>query len=478
MKWRKIAIALLLWVTLPGGASAAEAPVDGKSNAGSVRTSPNIVFILADDMGWPDLSCYGNKFIETPVIDRLASEGILFTDFYAATPVCSSTRSTIQTGQYSGRTGITDFIPGHWRPYEKLIVPKIDHHLKAGIKTPGNALGESGYVTGHFGKWHLGNQPNKHGYQITERALGSAFAKWHPSKELGPKRIDFLTDASIWFIEQNRDQPFFLTVSHFAVHIPLEARESTISKYEEKEKPVEGVNNPRYAAMTDDLDASVGRILETLKDLDLAKNTIVVFASDNGGLRQMYTKVGELVSSNAPLRDEKGSLYEGGIRSPFIVRWPGVVKPGTVSHEPSTTADLLPTFCEMAGLKLQAQTIDGTSLVKVLKNPDAAQIIVEPRAGALSIDSGRSLVGIPSLPIPIPFAGAVTSPELSLYTADRQYSVAKIALLAYDAETRKHRFSTGPLEGQSYHHFYRFLGFFNWKSTDIQEKSRTFFKNN
>ena len=260
------------------------------------QEKPNIVFILADDMGWPDLSCYGNKFIETPVIDQLAAEGIKFTDFYAATPVCSSTRSTIQTGQYSGRTGITDFIPGHWRPFEKLIVPEIDHHLKDGIKTPGNALGEAGYVTGYFGKWHLGrdaaHMPNKHGYQITERELGPEFKKWRPSKEQGPKKIDFLTDASIWFIEQNKDKPFFLTLSHYAVHIPLEGHEATIAKYDKKKKPAEGVNNPRYAAMTEDLDTSVGRILDKLKDLDLEKNTIVIFASDNGGLRQIYTKVG------------------------------------------------------------------------------------------------------------------------------------------------------------------------------------------
>lgn len=343
---------------------------------GQTQEKPNIVFILADDMGWPDLSCYGNKYNETPVIDKLASEGIKFTDFYAATPVCSSTRSTIQTGQYSGRTGITDFIPGHWRPFEKLIVPEIDHHLKDGVKTPGDVLAAAGYATGYFGKWHLGNdaahQPNKHGYQVTERELGKAFVKWRPTKDRGPKKIDSLTDAGIWFMEQNKDKPFFLTVSHHAVHIPLEAREATIAKYEKKEKPPVGVNNPRYAAMTEDLDTSVGRILDKLKELNLEKNTIVVFASDNGGLGKIYTGVGEVVSSNTPLRDEKGTLYEGGMRSPLIVRWPGVVKPGTVSHEPTTTADLMSTFSEMAGAELPSQPIDGLSLVGILKNPDLA----------------------------------------------------------------------------------------------------------
>lgn len=340
------------------------------------QEKPNIVFILADDMGWPDLSGYGHRFHETPVLDQLASEGIKFTDFYAATPVCSSTRSTIQTGQYSGRTGITDFIPGHWRPFEKLVVPEIDHHLKEGVRTPGNVLGDAGYVTGYFGKWHLGDdaahQPNKHGYQITEHELGQAFKKGRGGIKPGPKKIDFLTDASLWFIEQNKDKPFFLTLSHHAVHIPLEANEATVDKYEKKGKPAGGVNNPRYAAMTEDLDTSVGRVLGKLKELGLEKNTIVVFASDNGGLEKIYTGVGELVSTNAPLRDEKGTLYEGGIRVPMIVRWPGVVKPGTVSHEPATTADLLPTFCEMTGAKLPSQSIDGSSLVNLLKDPGAS----------------------------------------------------------------------------------------------------------
>ncbi|MCF6313390.1 MAG: sulfatase [Verrucomicrobiales bacterium] len=333
---------------------------------------PNIVFILADDMGWPDLSCYGNQFNETPVIDRLASEGIKFTDFYAATPVCSSTRSTIQTGQYSARTGITDFIPGHWRPFEKLVVPKIDHHLKEGVKTPGDVLGAAGYATGYFGKWHLGREaqhlPNKQGYQMTERELGKVFNKAHPRSEKGPKSIDFLTEAGIYFMEKNKEKPFFLTISHYAVHIPLEAREATIAKYEKKEKPAIGVNNPRYAGMTEDLDTSVGRILAKLKELGLEQNTVVVFASDNGGLRKIYTGVGEVVSSNAPLRDEKGTLYEGGMRVPLIVRWPGAVKPGSVSHEPTTTADLLSTFAEIAGASLPAQPIDGASLVGIFKD--------------------------------------------------------------------------------------------------------------
>lgn len=337
---------------------------------------PNIVFILIDDMGWPDLACYGNDFNETPVIDKLCADGMKFTDFYAATPVCSSTRSTIQSGQYSARTGITDFIPGHFRPFEKLIVPPIENVLPAGLKTPGDALKAAGYATGYFGKWHLGNDktqgPDTRGYEVTVLTLPKGFQKSRTTKEPGPKQIDLLTDQTLWFIEQNKDKPFFVTLSHHAVHIRLEATEELIEKYEMKPKPDHGVNNPVYAAMTENLDTSVGRIVDKLDELGLADNTIVVFTSDNGGLHKIYTGVGEEVSTNAPLRDEKGTVYEGGVRVPMIVRWPGVVKPGTVCHEPTTTADLMSTFCEMAGARVPDQPIDGTSLVPLLKNPQAA----------------------------------------------------------------------------------------------------------
>jgi len=334
---------------------------------------PNIVFLLIDDMGWPDVACYGHGFHETPVIDQLARDGVKFTNFYAATPVCSSTRSTIQTGQYSARTGVTDFIPGHWRPYEKLVVPPIDHHLRENVETPGDALKAAGYATGYFGKWHLGNgpkfAPDQHGYDVTERQLGAKFQKWRGKKPRGPKTIDYLTDATIWFIEQHKDEPFFITLSHHAVHIPVQATAKTTAKYEAKPKPSAGVNHPVYAAMVEDLDTSIGRILDKLDEMKLSENTIVVFTSDNGGLQTIYTGVGEVVSTNAPLRDEKGTLYEGGIRVPMIVRWPGEVKRGTVCDEPTTTADLLPTFCAMASADTPEQPIDGTNMVPLLKNP-------------------------------------------------------------------------------------------------------------
>jgi arylsulfatase A len=351
-------------LTLPGLArptSAAEA------------SRPNILFLLIDDMGWPDIGCFGHEFHETPVIDSLSRQGMRFTDFYAATPVCSSTRSTIQSGQYSARTAITDFIPGHWRPFEKLIVPEIEHHLQTGVQTPGDVLKSAGYKTGYFGKWHLGNgakfAPEKHGYEITERQLTAAFQQSRKGKARGPKSIDFLTDAALWFLQENHDKPFFLTVSHHAVHIPVEGEETTIAKYRAKTKPENGVNHPIYAAMTEDLDTSIGKLLAKLDELKIAENTIVVFCSDNGGLRKIYTGVGEVVSTNAPLRDEKGTLYEGGIRVPMIVRWPGTVAASTSCSVPTTTADLLSTFAEMAGAELPDQPIDGASLVSLLRDP-------------------------------------------------------------------------------------------------------------
>ena len=334
---------------------------------------PNIIFILSDDMGWADPACYGHQFHETPVIDQLARDGVRFTNFYAATPVCSSTRSTIQSGQYSARTRITDFIPGHWRPFEKLIVPKVDSHLSTTIQTPGHLLADAGYVTGYFGKWHLGtkreHQPDHFGYQVTENQLSDAFTRSRVGLGDGPKRIDFFTDAAIWFIKENQERPFFLTVSHRAVHIPVEANKETKTKYAQKPKPDTGINHTVYAAMTEDLDASIGRILDTLEKLNLSEKTVVVFTSDNGGLQKTATGVGDTFTTNDPLRDEKGSLYEGGIRVPMIVRWPNVIPAGFTTDAITTTADLLPTFCDLAGAIKPDQIIDGMSFSKVLMRP-------------------------------------------------------------------------------------------------------------
>ncbi len=340
-------------------------------------TKPNIILILIDDMGWPDPTCYGHAFHETPNIDQLANDGVRFTDFYAACPVCSPTRASIQAGQYQARLHLTDFIPGHWRPFEKLIVPENAPYLPLEIVTPAELLNSSGYTTAYFGKWHLGpdsHNPDKQGYQTSLVTKGRHFAprfKTTPKSDV-PKNAylgDFLTDKTIEFMQQNKTHPFFVQLSHYAVHIPLEAKQREIVKYQQKPKPTTGVNNPVYAAMVAHVDQSVGRIVKALDELQLSDNTIVIFTSDNGGLRQTFSG-GETVSTNAPLRDEKGSLYEGGIRVPLIIKWPGVAKAGTTCEEPTISVDFWPTLAEIGEAKLKEhQIIDGLSLVPLIKDP-------------------------------------------------------------------------------------------------------------
>jgi uncharacterized sulfatase len=239
----------------------------------------------------------------------------------------------------------------------------------------GDVLQAAGYVTGYFGKWHLGGQgqqPRDRGYEVTQDQLGDDFRQWRKNNEPGPKRIDLLTDQTLWFLARYAQQPFFVTLSHHAVHIPVDGRDETMRKYQRKPPPAEGVNHPVYAAMVEDLDRSIGRILEGLDHRGLTQRTIVVVTSDNGGLRKNYLGVGDPITTNAPLRDEKGTLYEGGIRVPMIVRWPGVIEPGSICRQPATTADLLPTFCDVVGTPVPNQPIDGTSLLALLRRPSRA----------------------------------------------------------------------------------------------------------
>ena len=315
-------------------------------------------------MGWTDVGCYGSKFHETPHIDRLADQGMKFTDAYAACPVCSPTRASIMAGQYPARIGITDFIPGHWRPYEKLIVPENQLHLPLESVTLGDMLKEQGYTTCYIGKWHLGRQgysPDKQGFDKV--ILGV--------KNQNDKQVTGFTDQAITFIEEKKQEPFFLYLSHHTVHIKLEAPKELVEKYEKKPKPASGVNHPVYAAMVEHLDTSIGRIMKKLDDLDLADRTIVIFYSDNGGLYQAYGGYRgkrESVTTNAPLRDEKGTVYEGGIRVPLIVRWPGVIRPRTTCKVPVTSVDFYPTFLDILGARGPAkQPLDGESILPLLQ---------------------------------------------------------------------------------------------------------------
>lgn len=336
---------------------------------------PNIVVILIDDMGWGDLGCYGNPYHETPNIDRLAAEGMRFTDAYAAAPVCSPTRAAIMTGKYPARLGITDFIPGHWRPWAKLRVPPILNQLPLEEVTLAELVKPAGYVTGYFGKWHLGGRdffPDRQGFDEWVVTSGRHFAprfRTVPPEDVpdGTYLADYLTEKALHFIRKHHSEPFFLFLSHYAVHIPLEAKPELIEKYRRKPRPRSGIQNPVYAAMVEHVDQSVGRILALLAELGIEDITLVIFTSDNGGLRQRFDGQGPLVSSLEPLRGEKGTLYEGGIRVPLIVRWPGVVEAGKTTDQLACSIDIFPTVAEATQQTVPKEwKVDGTSLLPLL----------------------------------------------------------------------------------------------------------------
>jgi uncharacterized sulfatase len=354
---------------------------------------PNIVFILADDMGWADLPVYGNRFNEAPNLTKMAESGIRFTNAYAAGPVCSPTRASIMSGQYPARVGITDFITGHWRPYEEVIVPKNrNQYLPLEIYTLGEAMRDAGYATGYFGKWHLGGgkyYPKNQGFDISNVYQGGGFFHYADRMEQpievqpGTLLSEALTDLSIDFIGKNRDRPFFLYLAHYDVHVQLDADSALIQKYLQKEKTGGYPCNAVYAAMVEHVDNSLGRILDGLDELGLAQNTLVVYFSDNGGLISRFDRIplvarskqylyeGDtllyIASSNKPLRAEKGTVYEGGIREPLIVQWPGKINGGQVSDAIISSVDFFPTFAELAGVELPStQVFDGESLLEVL----------------------------------------------------------------------------------------------------------------
>lgn len=333
---------------------------------------PNLVLILADDLGWADLPLYGNTFHETPALDRLAAGGMRFTQFYAGA-VCSPTRANIQSGRNEARFGITQHIPGHKRPFAKLIDPPVPRQLPLEVETFAERLGAAGYATGYFGKWHLGSE----GFGPVEQGWKTALEC--PKHDVppavnggnGPKRTaEFLTGKAVEFIEANRERPFVLQVSHYAVHIPLSTTPVLLEKYRNK-PPMPGYpSRPEYAGLLEELDQSVGGIVAAIDRLGLSARTLVVFVSDNGGLE--HSQSGSLYTSNKPLRGEKGMLYEGGIRVPAIVSWPGVVPAGTVCGTPAVTMDLYPTFLELAGVKDPKHLpLDGVSLASVLRAPGA-----------------------------------------------------------------------------------------------------------
>ena len=358
------------------------------------ETSWNIVLILVDDLGWTDLGVMGSTFYETPNIDRLADEGMRFTNAYAATTVCSPTRASILTGQYPARLHVTDWIRGHERPWAKLRVPDWLHRLPRPALTIAEALGRAGYVSAPIGKWHLGDassRPETHGFDLNvagdHRGQPPSYhapfgiptlkddepdGEDEPDGDDDPDGAEYLTDRltdeAITFVSDNRDHPFFLYLPYYTVHTPIEPEADRLMKYEAKATPVEGhwaQRNPGYAAMIESLDDGVGRLLEALDTVEIADRTVVIFASDNGGLVLPLSPWGR-VTSNWPLRSGKGSAYEGGVRVPFIVRWPGATAPGAVDDTLVISADILPTILEITGER-RRRPVDGSSLVSLLR---------------------------------------------------------------------------------------------------------------
>jgi arylsulfatase A-like enzyme len=338
---------------------------------------PNIVFILADDLGYTDLACYGSKYYETPNIDRLAAEGVRFTDGYTCGANCQPTRAALISGQYGPRTGV--YTVGNidrfnWRSRPLRPVNNVTS-LPLEKVTIADALQKAGYATGMFGKWHLGkgdHHPAKRGFDEAIESSGVHFNfKTDPVVEYpqGQYLADFLTDRAVDFITRHKDEPFFLYLPHFGVHAPHQAKPELVERF--KSKPaVGGHENPAYAAMIASVDESVGRVLATLDELGLDDNTLVIFSSDNGGVGS-YKSVGlpkSGITNNRPLKGGKGTFYEGGIRVPYIFRWPGVAEAGQTNSSPIISVDLYPTLLEVSGAQRPADyPLDGVSYASLLK---------------------------------------------------------------------------------------------------------------
>lgn len=349
----------------------------------AAKAPPNIIFILADDLGYTDLACFGSKYYETPNIDRLAAQGLKLTSYHNCQN-CQPTRAALMSGQYGPRTGVYT-VGGIGRfEWETRPLRPVDNVDKLPLEkiTVAQQLKTAGYATGLFGKWHLGEDAEHHpaarGFDEAIVSMGVHFdfkTKPPVAYPKGTYLADFLTGHAETFIRKHKDHPFFLYLPHFGVHSPKQAKEALIARFKDK-PPVGGHHDPVYAAMIASVDESVGRVMAVLDELKLAENTVLIFSSDNGGVggyKREGIKKGGDTTDNAPLRSGKGSLYEGGTRVPFIVRWPGVVPPGTSCGTPAIHVDIFPTFLELAGAKVpETQPLDGESLVPLFRDPAAA----------------------------------------------------------------------------------------------------------
>jgi len=339
---------------------------------------PNIVLLLLDDLGWRDFGCYGSTIYETPSVDRLASEGVRFTDAYAACPVCSPTRASIMTGKYPARLHLTDWIAGRkqW-PAARVLTPQFEQQLPLRETTIAEALKPLGYRTASIGKWHLGGDgfhPENQGFDVNiagnhRGSPASYFGPFDMPNLKGGTKDDYLTEkltgAAEKFIEESANRsPFFLYLPEYTVHIPLQARQEAVDKYRLKfgNQPYP---NPIYAAMVESFDIALGRLRAKLDQLKIADNTVILVTSDNGGLRY-EGRSRNAVTDNSPLRAGKGHLFEGGIREPLIVHWPGVTRAGSSIDTPVSSIDLLPTIVQMAGGSAP-RNLDGVSLTGLLR---------------------------------------------------------------------------------------------------------------
>jgi arylsulfatase A-like enzyme len=385
------------------------------SRAQQVSKSPNIILILADDLGWADLQCYGSTFYETPNLDRLAAKGIRFTNAYASSPVCSPTRASILTGKYPIKTGVTDWIVGRQNKgkgavYEKMIAQPFNYFLPLEEETIAEVALKNKYKTFIAGKWHLGeeekNWPEANGFQINKGGFskgspagykndstGGFFTPYNnPRLADGPKGeylTDRLTNESIAFMEQNKTAPFFLMYSMYAVHNPMQAPAELIKKYQAKKTILNLPDSvrfrkdepwtkfekgwkrrtvqdyPVYAAMIENMDENIGRLLNKIDSLGLTDNTIIIFTSDNGGLS---TAEGS-PTNNGALRAGKGWLYEGGLRVPLIITWLGNIKAGQVSEMPVSSVDIFSTFYKAIYKNdVKNKAVDGKDIIGLVAN--------------------------------------------------------------------------------------------------------------
>jgi arylsulfatase A-like enzyme len=353
----------------------------------SSQKRPNIVLFLVDDLGWGDFGCYGDTFHDTPNIDRLASEGIKFTNAYAAAPVCSPSRASLLTGKWPARLHLTQWIPGTIYPRKKLLEPSQTQHLGHSIPTIAEQLKRVGYQTAAIGKWHLGGDgylPEDFGFDtnIAGDINGSPpppnnyFGPFQFHNLTGYTKDDYLTEVLTKkmdeFLERAAPKgPFFLYMAEYAVHIPLQERQALVEKYRrkngDKDEP-----DPVYAAMVESVDTALGNLRATLERWGVADNTVIILTSDNGGVGFQGRRL-HRIADNGPLRSGKGFLYEGGIREPLIVLWPGVTKPGSVCDLPVTGTDVTPTILSMVNAGPAPTPCDGVDISGLFRGKTSLQ---------------------------------------------------------------------------------------------------------